>query len=484
MKFYREDLTDEELRGGLISAAIGLFTVLPVIVTLFLPRTVPLRPDYLVGSFSTFGIVIVFVAVQLVLVRRSGRAHLTPLAAFGLVLLLEIGVSLINAGGGGPPGLYRGLLLLNAVFVGIIGDFVMQASFWVCAVGLVSWSSWVTGLRGGTLATVILVSAATMASCQAMVGRTIRGYGQFGRSTTMLDGITDVAIASDTFEEGLGKALGILAGFFPTDHLTVLVRTVGRSDWTVVAGWPSTRPDDRELARQAPFIEAIASAGTVVTRERCFAPVGFTGAGELVLVMDRTGGNWRGDPFSPEMIGAMAAGLLRVASQVDQVDLLRATSRTDPLTGLSNRRVLAERAEAELARSRRSRSALSVAIIDVDHFKAYNDDFGHLAGDQLLASISLIMKDRLRGQDLLVRYGGEEFCLLLPDVATEGARAVLDDLRELARATPAHRNVTISGGVAEWDGTEEFEALLERADQALYAAKRGGRDRIEVAPLP
>ncbi len=481
MNFYRDDLTPEEFRGGLISAAIGLSIVVPVGVTLLLPRASHLRAGYLNAAFSAVGAVGAYVVAHLMALGRSGFTRLNPTTTFVLVVLLEVGIALLDVAAGGPIGLYQSVLVLNAIFVGIIGDLVMQASFWAVALVLISWSSWATGLRGGTLVTVVAVAAAVMAASQAMIGTTIRSYSQFGHSTSILDDMTDVAIASDTFEQGLGQAMALLPEAFPCGHVTVFVRSVGEENWNIVAAWPSRRPEDEALSRFPGFVEAVDSFNAVVTRDHCFIPVGFTGAGELTVALDRDARKWKGDPFSLEMTGAMAAGLLRVASQIDQVDLLRATSRTDALTGLANRRVLTERAETEMARSRRSGAPLSVAILDIDHFKAYNDEFGHLAGDQVLASISLLMADRLRGQDLLVRYGGEEFCTLLPDVDAIGGRVVVDELRALARTTPSHTVVTISGGVAQWDGAESFEALLERADQALYTAKRSGRDRTVVA---
>jgi diguanylate cyclase len=123
-------------------------------------------------------------------------------------------------------------------------------------------------------------------------------------------------------------------------------------------------------------------------------------------------------------------------------------------------------------------SALEVglAVADLDHFKRFNDEFGHQAGDRLLKSATAAWSAQLRAVDQLARYGGEEFIALLPRATAELATGVLERLRAV---TPAGQ--TFSAGVATWDGNETSEELIGRADQALYQAKDDGRDRIVVA---
>lgn len=151
----------------------------------------------------------------------------------------------------------------------------------------------------------------------------------------------------------------------------------------------------------------------------------------------------------------------------------------DSLTGLSNRRMLEEQLPRELARARRSGSPLCVAIIDIDHFKGYNDTHGHLAGDEVLRECARAWDEALRGEDTLVRFGGEEFLVLLPDTAPEEAAEVVERLRE---RTPMGQ--TCSAGLASWDFVESTDDLLGRADAALYLAKAGGRDQLALAGMP
>jgi diguanylate cyclase (GGDEF)-like protein/PAS domain S-box-containing protein len=154
-----------------------------------------------------------------------------------------------------------------------------------------------------------------------------------------------------------------------------------------------------------------------------------------------------------------------------------ALARSDALTGLPNRRVLDEQLPREMARARRTESELCLAILDLDHFKAYNDTHGHLAGDVMLRDCAMAWDSELRGADTIVRYGGEEFLVVLPDCAFDRAAEMVERLRA---ATPGEQ--TCSAGLACWDFAELAVDLVGRADSALYRAKAAGRDRLVQAP--
>jgi len=166
--------------------------------------------------------------------------------------------------------------------------------------------------------------------------------------------------------------------------------------------------------------------------------------------------------------------LKRIESERE--DLLvevKVLASSDALTGLPNRRTLDEQLPSEMARARRSSAPLCLAIIDIDHFKAYNDAHGHLAGDGMLRDCAEAWDSELRGEDTIVRYGGEEFLVLLPGASLDQAAGTVERLRAV---TPDGQ--TCSAGLACWDFIESAEDLLERADVALYAAKDAGRDRL------
>ena len=172
-------------------------------------------------------------------------------------------------------------------------------------------------------------------------------------------------------------------------------------------------------------------------------------------------------------------------------DLLMA--RTDPLTGLANRRKFDEALDSEWNRCLRQRIPLSLIMADVDHFKDYNDSFGHKAGDQRLCHIADAMKRHARrAGDLAVRYGGEEFVLLLPNLDAASAFNLAETIRNSMEHTARERsgqrpeeNITISFGVATTVPEEgkKPESLVLDADRAMYEAKRGGRNRtVSSAP--
>src|SRR5829696_8140084 len=157
------------------------------------------------------------------------------------------------------------------------------------------------------------------------------------------------------------------------------------------------------------------------------------------------------------------------------VSRLEGLARTDPLTGVPNRRVWEEELPRELERARRMGTGLCLAMIDLDNFKDYNDRHGHQAGDLVLKEAASAWRAEVRSTDLLARYGGEEFVLLLPACALEDAIRIVERLRVV---TPL---VTCSVGLACWDFQEAGDELIERADQALYAAKAEGRNRHVLA---
>jgi diguanylate cyclase (GGDEF)-like protein len=175
---------------------------------------------------------------------------------------------------------------------------------------------------------------------------------------------------------------------------------------------------------------------------------------------------------------------------LDHAESLRARSYVDGLTGIANRRYFDVALNRELRRAQRIGGELSLLLMDIDSFKAYNDYFGHQQGDACLVRVAQALAGMLkRPADVAARYGGEEFAAILPDTSSEHARAVANGVREhvaslnLEHAPAAIRpHVTLSIGVASFgrERLNEPGALIEAADKALYAAKRGGRDRVVV----
>lgn len=189
------------------------------------------------------------------------------------------------------------------------------------------------------------------------------------------------------------------------------------------------------------------------------------------------------------MLSVAAATIAIGARNVDLVGQIREHGLRDALTGCVNRAHGLESLHVELRRAERLGSPLSVLMLDLDHFKQVNDTHGHLAGDAVLAAVGALVRASLRGSDVKVRYGGEEFLVVLPDTPPAGARQLAETLRGLidrARIPVGHTElrVTASIGVTTAAAGEQVEAVIARADRALYDAKRAGRDRVCVAEAP
>jgi diguanylate cyclase (GGDEF)-like protein len=255
-----------------------------------------------------------------------------------------------------------------------------------------------------------------------------------------------------------------------------------QSPLVAVAAWsrgerPVQPPPVEEFPERADL-----ATGARLVGARCFVPAGYSSDGELMLVIDDIDVKKVSSYFAEEAASGLSSSLLLMTARLAYVSNLRHESRTDALTGLANRRALEERLELVTGQASRTGAPITVGMIDLDRFKAFNDRFGHQSGDELLRLLSEALSQRLRAQDLLARYGGEEFCVVLPDTDVLAARIVLEELRVLAPTIAIDGwAATISVGIAEWFPGESTGSLLERADRALYAAKEQGRDRVVTA---
>ncbi|MBE0425674.1 MAG: sensor domain-containing diguanylate cyclase [Nitrospirae bacterium] len=169
------------------------------------------------------------------------------------------------------------------------------------------------------------------------------------------------------------------------------------------------------------------------------------------------------------------------------VDRLQYLLRIDDLTGLLNRRAILEKLEEEVNRAKRYRSQLALIICDIDYFKEINDTYGHDIGDKALQIISSLIKSSLRNTDIIGRYGGDEFFLILPETSMEGAKEIAERIRFIIKDFNLKLNknksikTTVSIGVAEFDaGKEDINSFIKRADNALYVAKDKGRNRVYI----
>jgi diguanylate cyclase len=175
-----------------------------------------------------------------------------------------------------------------------------------------------------------------------------------------------------------------------------------------------------------------------------------------------------------------------ISNLQQSLEAIRAESLTDQLTGLGNRKYFDRMIENAVQSALASAEPLSLLLFDIDHFKSFNDSYGHLTGDQVLRLVGISLKQTIKGQDITARYGGEEFAVLLPNTALRQALTVADHIRRAVMSKELKKKstgeilgrVTISVGVSMLKADDNTDALIERADACLYAAKRNGRNRV------
>jgi diguanylate cyclase (GGDEF)-like protein len=201
---------------------------------------------------------------------------------------------------------------------------------------------------------------------------------------------------------------------------------------------------------------------------------------------------YSGEPFSEKDISTLtgfvsqASVLLRLCDYHERSEQMRELSITDPLTGLFNRRYFNIRLDEESRRARRYALPMSLAIMDIDTFKLFNDTEGHLAGDYILKEVASIMSAAVRANDILVRFGGDEFVILMPQTSKAEALGVAERIRknirdqiQLAWKRFPAKQITISAGISMFpDGCGPKDHLIRCADRALYKAKVKGRDCV------
>lgn len=214
-------------------------------------------------------------------------------------------------------------------------------------------------------------------------------------------------------------------------------------------------------------------------------PVKVENVGDMALLTTSTSGEYA-ELLTDDILGALQNHVQSALTNAHKYDAIRRQVVTDHLTGLYNRRYFMNRAGEEIERCLRHQAPLSVLMVDIDHFKQFNDTYGHATGDRVLQTVARAMKDVLRKPDICARHGGEEFAVLLPSTPGDAAYFVADRIRRTLGGTrytglglPPEANVTISVGVATCprDATV-LDELMELADKALYRAKADGRDTV------
>jgi diguanylate cyclase len=252
-----------------------------------------------------------------------------------------------------------------------------------------------------------------------------------------------------------------------------------------------------EIARVLATINAAAGSATNYTASLADASEKLLGASDnlrggsdglaLRAVIERlVAGAKEMETNNRNLEARLSASREEIEQLQQNLEVVRTESLTDPLTTLANRKFFDAELERAVAEAKAGCEPLALLLCDVDHFKAFNDRFGHLTGDQVLRLVAISVKQVVKGHDIAARYGGEEFAVALPKTAVRSAIGVADQIRravmnkELLKRSSGERlgRVTISIGVALLQPTDTPQSLIERADKCLYAAKRNGRNQV------
>lgn len=461
--------------------------MIPVLLTLTFVNHTSVHWGYMAAAAASIVASVAFQSIYSLVTH--GEASVTSQANswFIIACLALAGLACIELSTATPAALYTPAMLVGVIFVSIVGDRRMQLLVDLYALALIALIGWVQGLRGGEFVVSMVIYASTIAVVNFICARTVgslTGQINFTQALDSLNecfdevGVDAARPTSETFAEIFSRGLPYVACILPAQRVAVFNRNGSLQRFTLLASWPDVNAGCSDLARLPAVSAALASNAVQTNPDYCVLPVGYASDGELVMVIERSLPDGSADARTAEAAALLAASFLRITSRANFVNGLHTESRTDPLTGLANRRSLMERIQMEMSHALRAETPLSVAMIDLDHFKEFNDRYGHVVGDTVLRSVSAMMVSNTRDQDLVARYGGEEFCLVLPDTDLLGGHHLLDQLRSGGRDSTTDLGVTMSVGLTSWDGIEDPVTFIDRADRALYQAKNSGRDRV------
>jgi two-component system cell cycle response regulator len=450
------------------------------------------------------------------LLRRQGRR--TSLATLALMLLVDgayLGWVTYLTGGTQSP--LRFLLLVHLVAVTLLASYRtgLKIALWHSLLSLValyaqaaalmpareSAPGVVPGPESGLAAlpvfnvtafwVVALVTAAFSSLNERELRRRRADSEALATMATEMERLHRPADIAEKLLGSLADELGFGRGVVLSarDGVSVLAHR-GASDLTAPASeldpvvhqaWIRREPIlvKRLDPRTHPVLAAVLPRATRILVVPLFAEGGLLGA----VALEYPGGRgWRIERRLVAVVAqfsAYAALALRNGWLLEQIQRM---ADTDALTGVANRRAFDAALVRELARARRDDGSVGLALLDVDHFKSFNDTYGHTAGDAALAGLADALVAECRGFDVVARYGGEEFAVILPGCDLQESLEIGERLRRVAQGVSASAPITISVGVASHpERGEDADALVMAADDALYASKRAGRDRVSAA---
>jgi len=473
MQFKRGPSSSEMMRI-VMSITTAVYVTIPVYAAavLLYRRGVKVGDD-IATAYVLAGLLVCLTTYDYYRTRRRRAQMNVPFALVQLLVGIAV-VTFVNLGAGGAPGTYRILYLLPLVVVAVMGDLAMIAAVWTVSLACLGYLVFrQTGHQVDTTVWTMVIDGSAWGSVAVAVHLAAQ---RFLAGTAAAESVAELAAVADRVEqwpEGLAPCMPLIARALDAERVLVFAGSPGAT-LEAVATYPQGAGVHPALATGA--ARALDGDRIVDTGELVFIPRR-TASGLDVVIVTRQATRHHLRPHVAVTVSQLIAGIVDRASLIGS---LRELAMTDPLTGLPNRRSMFESLDRFVAIAARSAEPFSVAMVDLDHFKDYNDRFGHQAGDRVLRDLGTTFAAAIRQQDLVARYGGEEFCVLMPGTTASGAATLLDHLRpqQVEGITAA---VSFSAGIAQWDGHETPDELLSRADAALYRAKEQGRDRVETA---
>ncbi len=482
MNFAYDNIGKRHLLTGIWIALAGLGIEIPIVIDLTIIKPHPIRVGFLLGDVVFASSVAILLIVQALLLRKTDRIILTPIVVFVSTCLTAIATGFLQVAAGGSDLLFIPILSLCMLYLTLVGDTRMRRYGLVLIVLVILSSTWLTGLRSRQFISAAMLNSSVVVIVFLMGSLGVTSVIESFSTESLLRKITDFDDQSKSILEALDFIVPIIAELPYVYKVTAL--TSSKQGTSIISSFPSIMPEDTLLIDNPALFLAIKSVAPIRSGSKIFIPGGVIETGDLILVLDVGKLTFKKRLRLQELGQGLMTPLIHFTARIQHLNQLELTAKTDPLTGLSNRRVLFERLEVELTRAERSEKGLSIAMMDLDYFKTYNDTFGHQSGDEALKVVASVLSTRLRSQDLLSRYGGEEFCLLMPDTTLNGALNILEKLRLMIKETKLLNQITVSSGVTHTFGYENSDRVLKRADDALYNSKRSGRDKVSYLSGP
>ena len=338
-----------------------------------------------------------------------------------------------------------------------------------------------------------------LADSRASLAGQVERLNERNRNVQLLNEVGDVLQSCVSTDEAYPVIREHLPRLLPGTSGALYIQDPEKKVYTAMAEWGDNPPGNAAFAAEDCWalrrgkVHAVTGTTTALScRHSSAGPeevslcIPIAATGRTVALFHATRCPEEGHAFAVSVAEHIGLALANLMLRSD----LRQLSIRDPLTSLFNRRYMEETLQIEIRRAERKEHSIGVIMLDIDHFKTFNDRFGHAAGDELLQSLGSLIRSNLRAGDIACRYGGEEFVLILPEASEEVARHRAEDLRERARQLEVRHLDTVLGPVSISLGVGLYpdhgrtrDEILASTDAALYQAKEGGRDRVVIAQL-